>query len=380
MKSLLKTLTASNQPIWRRNALRVISFSALAAALSSCGGWVEKVEDLGLIDPFKWADKTKMENYHTPWIPAMKSPERFQPVLIPKIRKDEQWVVKSTIQPIHIDQQKELQNEWDNEAQVMKIYFPFNKKDLGDNDWKDLRALVAHYQRTGTKLRRMLIRGFADTVWNDVNNIALSQKRVDAVKKELIRQGINPNEVDIQFEAVGKREARSADNTKSHAERRVEIYITDAITESVAKLNPKPDVIFIDNSPSMQNNLRVLHNFFQRGGNPDTAFYVFDIPKIGLDAFDNNAGLLSRVGGRETPLYEALNGLSLHVANHASKLNGRKPVIAIVTDGAANGKEDLAIETEHATFHLVQVPGYKPKDLKLEESVRKSGGTISGVE
>lgn len=46
----------------------------------------------------------------------------------------------------------------------MKIYFPFNKKDLGDNDWKDLRALVAHYQRTGTKLRRMLIRGFTDTV------------------------------------------------------------------------------------------------------------------------------------------------------------------------------------------------------------------------
>lgn len=208
----------------------------------------------------------------------------------------------------------------------------------------------------------------------------MSQKRVDAVKKELIRQGINPNEVDIQFEAVGKREAKSADNIRSHAERRVEIYITDAITESVAKLNPKPDVIFIDNSPSMQSNLRVLHNFFQRGGNPDTAFYVFDIPKIGLDPFDNNAGLLSRVGGRGTPLYEALNGLSLHVGNHASKLNGRKPVIAIVTDGAANGKENLAIETEHAILHLVQVPGYKPRDSKLEESVRKSGGTISGVE
>ena len=111
---------------------------------------------------------------------------------------------------------------------------------------------------------------------------------------ELIRQGINPQEVHIEFEAVGKREATTPDNTKAPKERRVEVTVTDAITESVTQLNPKPDVVLIDNSASMQANLEILRHYLKRGGNPDTAFYGFDLMKTsGGDAIKHNKKMLT---------------------------------------------------------------------------------------
>jgi hypothetical protein len=44
---------------------------------------------------------------------------------------------------------------------------------------------------------------------------------------------------------------------------------------------------------------------------------------------------------------------------HQRSILNHKPVIAIVTDGKANGTENVMIDTEHAIFHLVQVPGYE---------------------
>lgn len=110
---------------------------------------------------------------------------------------------------------------------------------------------------------------------------------------ELIRQGINPQEVHIEFEAVGKREATTPDNTKAAKERRVEVTVTDAITESVTQLNPKPDVILIDNSDSMKANLEILRHYLKRGGNPDTAFYGFDLNRASANPIEHNKKMLT---------------------------------------------------------------------------------------
>lgn len=71
--------------------------------------------------------------------------------------------------------------------------------------------------------------------------------------------------------------------------------VTDAITESVTQLNPKPDVILIDNSASMQANLEILRHYLKRGGNPDTAFYGFDLAKTPEnDAIQHNKKMLTK--------------------------------------------------------------------------------------
>ena len=98
-----------------------------------------------------------MANFHKPWLEPMRSPGRFHPILIPG-KDNEESNKKTEITTKHLASEKELQNTWNNATQTMTIFFPFSKKDLGDNDWRDLAALVKHYKATGASLKRIRIK------------------------------------------------------------------------------------------------------------------------------------------------------------------------------------------------------------------------------
>jgi hypothetical protein len=158
-----------------RHALKLISGATLSTLLlNSCGDSgkenviprdlrierkqeVVTVDELGLENPFASVDRRQMANFHTPWLEPMRSPGRFHPILIPgqdsKIEKHD-----SQITTKHISSKKELQNTWDNATQTMTVYFPSSKADLGDNDWRDIAALVKHYKSTGASLKRIRIK------------------------------------------------------------------------------------------------------------------------------------------------------------------------------------------------------------------------------
>ncbi len=383
----MKNNTNISPTLWSRGKklLRVIGFSTLAGLLAWCGdkpqpspssNQVRTVQSeawKSLRNPFEGVDTWK---YQKPWLEPKESPGVLYPVLIPGQKKWEKSAPQLTTTKIW--ETRELSNTWDPVKQTLTIYFPFSNRELWQNDGRDLQSLVRFYTQSGAKLRRIQIKWFADPVGGDINNDLVSRQRVERIRKELARLGINENEVTIEFEAVGRREAKWPEGKKDARERKVEITITDAITESVAQLDPKPDVIFVDNSDSMQSNLEVLNGYFRRGWNADTAFYVFPLENTSWDLLSHNAQLLKTVGG-STPLFSALNDLVPYAASQREKL-GRKPVIAVVTDGERTSwSYYLHVNTESAIIHLVKVPGYSSCP-PLEKAVNETGGQIRSVE
>ncbi len=79
---------------------------------------------------------------------------------------------------------------------------------MGNNDWRDIRKLIQHYKQSGAKLQRIEIHGHADTFGNDATNTTISNQRIAAVQKEILRQEIDPSEVTIVPSAHGEQDAK----------------------------------------------------------------------------------------------------------------------------------------------------------------------------
>lgn len=102
------------------------------------------------------------------------------------------------------------------------VFFDWDRADLS----AEARELIAKAAKDAGRGRiaRIEVTGHADRSGTDKYNQKLSQKRADAVRQELVRQGVNVGE--IATYAKGEREplVPTADNVREPQNRRVEIY------------------------------------------------------------------------------------------------------------------------------------------------------------
>ena len=88
---------------------------------------------------------------------------------------------------------------WDNRnarklADSMTVQFPFNSADLNDAAQTSLVAVVRELQQNG---RLMIeLEGYADPKGDRDYNVVLSQRRVEAVRRHLVRSGIELGRID----------------------------------------------------------------------------------------------------------------------------------------------------------------------------------------
>ncbi len=67
--------------------------------------------------------------------------------------------------------------------------------------------------------------GHADRSGSDAYNLRLSQRRADAVAAELVRQGVNRNDIGIQAFGESRPLVPTADGVREPQNRRVEIVL-----------------------------------------------------------------------------------------------------------------------------------------------------------
>jgi outer membrane protein OmpA-like peptidoglycan-associated protein len=103
------------------------------------------------------------------------------------------------------------------------VFFDFNKYNLTMDAKKivDNAAMAAKDPKAG--VTHLDVTGHTDTVGSDAYNMKLSKRRAEAVKAELVRQGVPANEIAIF--AKGKKDplVPTGDNVREPQNRRVEI-------------------------------------------------------------------------------------------------------------------------------------------------------------
>ncbi len=103
---------------------------------------------------------------------------------------------------------------------VQIIYFDFNKTNLSNINVEKIKIFLKKYQN---KIKKFLVIGHADTKGTKNYNMVLSLKRAEIVKKLLLENGINGENIKI----IGKGEellaVNTPDETKHPANRRVEL-------------------------------------------------------------------------------------------------------------------------------------------------------------
>ncbi|MFG6489400.1 OmpA family protein [Roseateles sp. BYS78W] len=87
-------------------------------------------------------------------------------------------------------------------------------------------AKLAHYLNQHPD-RRVLIEGFTDSVGSDAANLALSQRRSQAVAAALRAQGVDPARVDTRGYGEAYPVASNASTSDRAMNRRVEVYISN---------------------------------------------------------------------------------------------------------------------------------------------------------
>jgi OmpA-OmpF porin, OOP family len=103
--------------------------------------------------------------------------------------------------------------------------FAYNKSDLGTDGKQQINDGIVGMMKKYPKDGAVLITGHADRIGSDEYNMALSQRRADAVKAYLIEQGIDDKR--IETAAKGKSQPIvSCDKVKGKANRKNEALIT----------------------------------------------------------------------------------------------------------------------------------------------------------
>ena len=105
------------------------------------------------------------------------------------------------------------------------IYFDFNAIELNNQAREDLKKIkekISSYD-TDKKIEKILLLGHADPVGRQDHNVLLSWKRARAVKKELVKLGLN--NIEIRMAGASSGWPASAGKSKSEASRRVDILL-----------------------------------------------------------------------------------------------------------------------------------------------------------
>lgn len=105
--------------------------------------------------------------------------------------------------------------------QSYMVFFDFDKSDLTPEAKRILAAAAQDYQRGG--FVRVVVTGHTDTVGSDAYNLKLSQRRANAVKAELIKDGVSDDQIDAT--GVGKKGllVPTANGVREAQNRRAEI-------------------------------------------------------------------------------------------------------------------------------------------------------------
>ncbi|MDX6748420.1 OmpA family protein [Geminicoccaceae bacterium 1502E] len=106
------------------------------------------------------------------------------------------------------------------------VFFAFDKATLTDEARQTIGDAADAYRRTGAA--RLRVVGHTDTVGTSSYNMDLSQRRADAVARELERQGVPAQ--DIAMTGVGEQDllVPTADGVRERQNRRVEIMMPAA--------------------------------------------------------------------------------------------------------------------------------------------------------
>jgi OmpA-OmpF porin, OOP family len=104
------------------------------------------------------------------------------------------------------------------------VFFDFDKADLKPDAANIVNQAAQNFPKTAG-VTRIEATGHADRAGSDTYNQRLSQRRAEAVRAELIRQGVPANQITIA--AKGEREplVQTADGTREPQNRRVEIIL-----------------------------------------------------------------------------------------------------------------------------------------------------------
>ncbi len=105
-------------------------------------------------------------------------------------------------------------------GEIKKVFFAHNSTKLDTKAWETIKAVVQ--QLKDTPSLQVMVKGFASQVGNSAYNHRLSQRRTDAVKSAIVRDGIDPGKVLSSYYGEDV-----SDNDEAYA-RRVEILFIDS--------------------------------------------------------------------------------------------------------------------------------------------------------
>ena len=105
------------------------------------------------------------------------------------------------------------------------VLFEFGRADIKPAARESLRKLATYLQQHPE--RRILVEGFTDSVGGEGANLALSQRRAEAVASALGTLSVSPERIRTQGYGEGYPIADNATDTNRALNRRVEVYISD---------------------------------------------------------------------------------------------------------------------------------------------------------
>lgn len=108
-------------------------------------------------------------------------------------------------------------------ARQFLVFFDWDQAVLTD----DAKAIVMAAAQASKQVPVKLVEatGHADRSGTDRYNLGLSKRRADAVKAELIRLGLNPGDIGVQFKGEREPLVQTADGIREPQNRRVEIIL-----------------------------------------------------------------------------------------------------------------------------------------------------------
>lgn len=105
------------------------------------------------------------------------------------------------------------------------VLFEFGRAELKPNAATELRKL-ANYLKEHPE-RKILVEGHTDSVGSDAANVALSQRRADAVARELAAMGVGADRIAVRGYGESYPVADNRTDTNRALNRRVEVYVSN---------------------------------------------------------------------------------------------------------------------------------------------------------
>jgi outer membrane protein OmpA-like peptidoglycan-associated protein len=106
------------------------------------------------------------------------------------------------------------------------VFFDYDKADIRPEGREVLRQVASLYDRTGYDWQKLRVQGYADARGPQSYNVALSQRRAEAVERELESLGVPESRLDLEAYGEAKPVIPNADTEREHQQnRRVEFVI-----------------------------------------------------------------------------------------------------------------------------------------------------------